>query len=74
MKGLERIGELYISKSGRGINGKIDSDPRTVFTWYFTMPKEAVRELLDDKRATVPIMLVKAKYETPQSAASNPDL
>lgn len=70
---LERIGELYPSKSGKGLNIKVTDDPRTIFTYYLTMSKQAVQDLLNNKRATVPIMLVTAS-KRPQSAAGDPDL
>lgn len=57
--GLERIGEAYISKTGKSVMAKVTDDPRTVFTWYFCINKQALQELLQDKRATVPIMLIK---------------
>ena len=56
--GLEDAGCLYLSKSGKGIIIKIDNEKISKFKIYLTAYTKAVQELLEEKRAEVPIKLL----------------
>lgn len=61
--GLEKAGELYISKKGKGVMIKIDS--RRVRPWpiYFVCPRKTLRALLDNHVGTVPLSIIVADHK-----------
>jgi hypothetical protein len=56
--GLEDVGYLELTKSGRGFKIVLHSMPDTVFTNFLVGSLEGLREVLDGKRKRVSVKLI----------------
>lgn len=55
--GLERVGKVRLSKSGRALEVYLDNLPNTTFSMYLYVPRHKVKEILDNKLAETTISL-----------------
>lgn len=56
--GLEKVGKVRLSKSGRALEVELNNLPYTTFTLHLYIPKERIRKILEQKILETDISLL----------------